>query len=155
MALALIGRNVSRISGSRLGHVPPSPAPGKRLGGGVRRGDRGERVRTEAVERKLDKHFNSMIQQRCRFPQMVGCLLLTYTEGVGSWGGGGGGVGSEGEEATQKKKKNHPRDEQSVNQKKGGDQSFRPKWDRAKALLRLRQANIYDITTSNQSGCTI
>lgn len=69
-------------------------------------------------------------------------------------GGGGGGVGSEGEEATQKKK-NHPRDEQSVNQKKGGDQSFRPKWDRAKALLRLRQANIYDITTSNQSGCTI
>lgn len=90
MALALIGRNVSRISGSRLGHVPPSPAPGKRLGGGVRRGDRGERVRTEAVERKLDKHFNSMIQQRCRFPQMVGCLLLTYTEGVGSWGGGRG-----------------------------------------------------------------
>lgn len=154
MALALIGRNVSRISGSRLGHVPPSPAPGKRLGGGVRRGDRGERVRTEAVERKLDKHFNSMIQQRCRFPQMVGCLLLTYTEGVGSWGGGGGGVGSEGEEATQKKK-THPRDEQSVNQKKGGVQSFRPKWDRAKALLRLRQANIYDITTSNQSGCTI
>lgn len=108
MALALIGRNVSRISGSRLGHVPPSPAPGKRLGGGVRRGDRGERVRTEAVERKLDKHFNSMIQQRCRFPQMVGCLLLTYTEGVGSWGGGGGGVGSEGEEATQKKKKTTP-----------------------------------------------
>lgn len=42
---------------------------------------RGERVQGETVERKMEEHFNSMIQQRYQFPQMAGWLLLTYIGG--------------------------------------------------------------------------
>lgn len=44
-------------------------------------GERGEKERVETVERKMEEHFNSMIQQRYQFPQMASWLLLTYIGG--------------------------------------------------------------------------
>lgn len=41
-------------------------------------GAQGERMWAETVERKVEEHFNSMIQQRYQFPQMAGWLLFTY-----------------------------------------------------------------------------
>lgn len=35
----------------------------------------------DTAEKKMEEHFNSMIQQRYQFPQMAGWLLLTYIGG--------------------------------------------------------------------------
>lgn len=67
-ALAPIG-----ISSSKIRRLPSARLQKERGGG--------ERVRADTVERKMEEHFNSMIQQRYQFPQMAGWLLLTYIGG--------------------------------------------------------------------------